>query len=94
MRLHDILQINELWRPGFWWWLGKYFSQLRAFHHATWSVFFFRKPTTHKGKKVLLSKEPQTIENTKQTFLLKGRKTGGVVNECLKDLVSRKDTIY
>lgn len=49
---------------------------------------FYRKPTTHKGKKVLLSKEPQVIENTKQTFLLKGRKVGGFVTECLKDLVS------
>ncbi|KAE8745911.1 Ribosome production factor 2 [Frankliniella occidentalis] len=49
-----------------------------------------KKPTTHKGKKVLLSKEPQVIENTKQTFLLKGRKTGGIINDCLKDFFSLK----
>lgn len=51
-------------------------------------VVGFRKPTTRKGKKALLSKEPQVIEHTKRTLLVKGRKTGGVVQDCLKDFVS------
>ncbi|CAG9768912.1 unnamed protein product [Ceutorhynchus assimilis] len=44
------------------------------------------KPTTHKGKKVLLKKEPQIIEGTKRAIFFKGRKTSEKVRNLLKDL--------
>nr|CAD7606367.1 unnamed protein product [Timema genevievae] len=45
-----------------------------------------RKPTTHKGKKVLLSREPKLIENTKKSLFIQGRKTTPLITNCLKDL--------
>ncbi|PSN38061.1 Ribosome production factor 2 [Blattella germanica] len=49
-----------------------------------------KKPTTHRGKKFLVSREPKLIENTKQTLFLKGRKTSNVVLNCMKDLYDLK----
>nr|CAD7578615.1 unnamed protein product [Timema californicum] len=48
-----------------------------------------KKPTTHKGKKVLLSREPKLIENTKKSLFIQGRKTTPLITNCLKDLVRR-----
>lgn len=49
-----------------------------------------KKPTTQRGKRALLAKEPQVVEYTKKTFLVKGRKTGGCITDCLKDFYSLK----
>ncbi|XP_014237274.1 ribosome production factor 2 homolog [Trichogramma pretiosum] len=48
------------------------------------------KPKTHKGKKVLLDREPKVIENTKQIFFVKGAKTTPELQECLKDIYTLK----
>ncbi|XP_058807935.1 ribosome production factor 2 homolog [Phymastichus coffea] len=48
------------------------------------------KPKTHKGKKAILAREPKIIEDTKQTFFLKGTKTTEVLQECMKDLYKLK----
>ncbi|XP_012280809.1 ribosome production factor 2 homolog [Orussus abietinus] len=44
------------------------------------------KPTTHKGKKAILKKEPKLIEDNKQTLCIKGKITSQLVNDCMKDL--------
>lgn len=49
-----------------------------------------RKPTTHKGKKILLKREPQVKEDAKNTLLLEGRKCSGDVRLALKDLYNLK----
>ncbi|XP_066251915.1 ribosome production factor 2 homolog [Euwallacea similis] len=48
------------------------------------------KPTTRKGKKVLLKREPQVIEGTKRAILFKGRKTSDKVRKVLKDIYNIK----
>ncbi|KAL2726275.1 ribosome production factor 2 [Vespula maculifrons] len=48
------------------------------------------KPTTHKGKKAILNKEPKLIEDAKQAFCIKGRNTSQIVNDCMKDLYDLK----
>eukprot|EP00116_Pleurobrachia_bachei_P014307 sb/3474569/ len=50
---------------------------------------------TRKGKKILLAKEPQIIENDKQTMILKGAKTSGMVNDVLADMykIRRQNTV-
>lgn len=48
------------------------------------------KPTTHKGKKALLKKEPKLIEDAKQTLLIKGNHTSQVVTDYMKDLYHLK----
>lgn len=48
------------------------------------------KPTTHKGKKAILKKEPKLIEDAKQALCLKGRHTSEIVNNCMKDLYDLK----
>lgn len=49
--------------------------------------YVFRKPTTHKGKKFIINREPKLIENKKECLFLHGRKGSEVLNHCLKDLV-------
>lgn len=49
-----------------------------------------RKPITHKGKKILLSREPQVIEEAKNTLLLEGRKCSGAIKQTLKDIYQLK----
>lgn len=49
-----------------------------------------RKPITHKGKKVLLSREPQIREDAKNMLILEGRKCSGHVKGALKDLYQLK----
>ncbi|KAG7202846.1 hypothetical protein KM043_009997 [Ampulex compressa] len=48
------------------------------------------KPTTHKGKKALLKKEPKLIEDAKHTLCLKGKHTSQIVTDYLKDLYDLK----
>ncbi|KAL1505527.1 hypothetical protein ABEB36_005072 [Hypothenemus hampei] len=48
------------------------------------------KPTTHKGKKVLLRKEPQIIEGTKRAIFFKGRKSSEKVRRVLRDIFDLK----
>lgn len=48
------------------------------------------KPTTHKGKKILLRREPQIIEGPKRALFLKGRKTSDKIRAVLKDLYDIK----
>lgn len=48
------------------------------------------KPKTHKGKKILLSREPQILEAAKNTLLLEGRRCSGYVKQALKDLQQLK----
>jgi ribosome production factor 2 len=47
----------------------------------------FRKPTTHRAKRALQAREPKLVENTKNALFIKGRKTSGIVTNCMKDLV-------
>lgn len=48
------------------------------------------KPSTHKGRKVIVNKEPKLIEDAKQAFCIKGRNTSQIVNDCMKDLYDLK----
>ncbi|XP_060523854.1 ribosome production factor 2 homolog [Cylas formicarius] len=48
------------------------------------------KPTTHKGKKILLKKEPQLNEGIKKALFLKGRKTSEKIRGVLKDIYDIK----
>lgn len=48
--------------------------------------FFCSKPTTRKGKKVLMSREPQVIESPKTTLIFKGRNTSEAVRNFMKDI--------
>lgn len=48
------------------------------------------KPTTHKGKKILLKKEPQIIEGPKRALFCKGRKTSDKIRRVLKDMYDIK----
>lgn len=49
-----------------------------------------RKPTTHKGKKILQKREPQIKEEAKNTLLLEGRKCSGDIKSALKDVYQLK----
>ncbi|KAF2885258.1 hypothetical protein ILUMI_20924 [Ignelater luminosus] len=48
------------------------------------------KPTTRKGKKVLLAREPQIIEGPKRAVIFQGRRTSERVRNTLKDLYDLK----
>ncbi|XP_037939777.1 ribosome production factor 2 homolog [Teleopsis dalmanni] len=54
------------------------------------SLLRIRKPKTRKGKKVLLAREPQLIEPTRNMLFLDGRKCGGDVKTCMKDMQQLK----
>lgn len=45
----------------------------------------FRKPKTRKGRKILLNREPKTIEDVKGAIFVEGRKTSVAVRNFLKD---------
>lgn len=51
---------------------------------------FFSKPTTRKGKKVLLSREPKVVEDAKRTLFFQGRKASEKIKNVLKDLYDLK----
>ncbi|XP_022913216.2 ribosome production factor 2 homolog [Onthophagus taurus] len=48
------------------------------------------KSVSRKGKKVLLSREPQLVEGPKRTLFLQGRKTSDMVRDLLKDMYNIK----
>lgn len=48
----------------------------------------YRKPTTHRGKKALLKREPKLVENAKDTLCLRGKNTSQIVTDIMKDLVN------
>ncbi|XP_059619529.1 ribosome production factor 2 homolog [Phlebotomus argentipes] len=54
------------------------------------SLLRIRKPTTRKGKQVLLNREPKLLENAKNTLILEGRKCSGDIKAALKDLYNLK----
>ncbi|XP_030374964.1 ribosome production factor 2 homolog [Scaptodrosophila lebanonensis] len=54
------------------------------------SLLRIRKPKTRKGKKVLLAREPQLVEPARTMVFLDGRKCGGNVKQCMKDLQQLK----
>uniref|UniRef100_A0A2M4BTK0 Ribosome production factor 2 homolog n=1 Tax=Anopheles marajoara TaxID=58244 RepID=A0A2M4BTK0_9DIPT len=45
-----------------------------------------KKPTTRRGKRALEDREPKTIENTKKTLLMEGRKCSNEIRQALKDM--------
>ncbi|CAK1585496.1 unnamed protein product [Parnassius mnemosyne] len=49
-----------------------------------------KKPTTRRGKKVLLSKEPKPIEGPKQCIFLQGRNPSERTRKLLKDIYDLK----
>ncbi|XP_011703438.1 PREDICTED: ribosome production factor 2 homolog [Wasmannia auropunctata] len=49
-----------------------------------------KKPTTHRGKKAILKKEPKLIENAKEALCLKGNRTSQIVVDIMKDLYDLK----
>lgn len=57
------------------------------FHNNT---FLHSKPTTRKGKKVLLAREPQIIEGPKRALIFQGRRTSERIRNALKDLYDLK----
>ncbi|XP_003705204.2 ribosome production factor 2-like protein Non3 [Megachile rotundata] len=48
------------------------------------------KPTTHRGKRAILKKEPKLIEDVKQTLCYKGKNTSPIVVDFMKDLYTLK----
>ncbi|XP_015610186.1 ribosome production factor 2 homolog [Cephus cinctus] len=48
------------------------------------------KPTSHRGKRAILKKEPQLFEDAKQTLCIKGASTSQLVTDCMKDLYDLK----
>ncbi|XP_043255241.1 ribosome production factor 2 homolog isoform X2 [Colletes gigas] len=54
------------------------------------SLMRFKKPTTHRGKRAILKKEPKLIEDAKQTLCFKGKNTSQIVVDFMKDLYNFK----
>ncbi|CAK9822382.1 Ribosome production factor 2 homolog [Anthophora retusa] len=48
------------------------------------------KPTTHKGKRAILKKEPKLIEDVKQILCFKGKNSSQIVVDFMKDLYNLK----
>ncbi|XP_071560492.1 ribosome production factor 2 homolog [Temnothorax nylanderi] len=48
------------------------------------------KPTTHRGKKAILKKEPKLVENAKEALCLRGKRTSQIVTDFMKDLYDLK----
>ncbi|XP_032666507.1 ribosome production factor 2 homolog [Odontomachus brunneus] len=48
------------------------------------------KPTTHKGKKAILKREPKLVEDAKEALCLKGKHTSQVAVDIMKDLYDLK----
>ncbi|TGZ53486.1 ribosome production factor 2 homolog [Temnothorax longispinosus] len=48
------------------------------------------KPTTHRGKKAILKKEPKLVENGKEALCLRGKHTSQIVTDFMKDLYDLK----
>lgn len=60
------------------------------------SILFFRKPTTRKGKKVLLAKEPKPTEGPKQCIFMHGRNPSETTRKILKNIyhLKKPDGVY
>uniref|UniRef100_A0A6B2EFI5 Ribosome production factor 2 homolog n=1 Tax=Phlebotomus kandelakii TaxID=1109342 RepID=A0A6B2EFI5_9DIPT len=54
------------------------------------SLLRIRKPTTRKGKQILLNREPKLLENAKNTLMLLGRKCSEDIRGVMKDLYHLK----
>ncbi|KZC06252.1 Ribosome production factor 2 like protein [Dufourea novaeangliae] len=52
--------------------------------------FYYRKPTTHRGKRAIIKKEPKLIEDAKETLCFKGKNTSQIVVDFMKDLYDLK----
>lgn len=53
-------------------------------------MYIFRKPTTRKGKQVLLKREPQIIEGPKRALFFQGRKSSEKLRNLLNDIYDIK----
>lgn len=73
---HNVAPENQV-RP-----LIVHFTYIETFFNKT----FRRKPTTRKGKKILLAREPQLHEKVKNTLFIEGRKCSGDIKTAMKDL--------
>ncbi len=47
------------------------------------------KPKNARSKRIQENRAPKVVENPKQALFIRGTSTNGVVNEALRDLVSR-----
>lgn len=52
--------------------------------------YFYSKPSSARGKKHIINREPKIIENHKQTLFLQGHKTSPIAVQCLKDFYHLK----
>lgn len=52
-------------------------------------ILYSRKPTTRRGKRALLNREPLISENVKIAMFIKGNQSSDTVNKCIKDVVSK-----
>jgi ribosome production factor 2 len=50
--------------------------------------WFISRPKTQRARRALKQKDPKLVENGKRLLTLKGQKTGDIVSQALKDLVS------
>ncbi|XP_076166473.1 ribosome production factor 2-like protein Non3 [Ptiloglossa arizonensis] len=48
------------------------------------------KPSTHRGKRAILKKEPKLVEDAKQTLCFKGKNTSHIVVDFMKDMYDLK----
>jgi len=53
-------------------------------------ICVFRKPTTRKGKRSLINREPKLIENPKSAIFVRGNKSSETTQKCAKDLCKMK----
>ena len=63
---------------------------IRHYNNISYKNHHCRKPTTRKGKKILVDREPKTIENIKKTLIMEGRKCTNEIRIALKDLYQFK----
>jgi ribosome production factor 2 len=59
---------------------------------AAESMGIIKKKKTHKGRKILESRESKTVENNKSSILVKGNKTSLMITELIKDLHTLRGT--
>ncbi|XP_033335588.1 ribosome production factor 2-like protein Non3 [Megalopta genalis] len=48
------------------------------------------KPSTHRGKRAILKREPKLVEDVKETLCFKGKNTSQIVVDFMKDLYNLK----
>lgn len=52
--------------------------------------FYCSKPKTRRGRKILLDREPKTIEDAKNAIFVEGRKCSADVKGAMKDIFTIK----